>query len=278
MYPGNYNRWANLSTTTTANPLSPPPSSSVYNNSTRINNRKQSKNGGSGGSSANSVTGRQEGGFQDQNVNRWGFNGSEINGNGNNVGGGGGGGSGANRNKENRQRNNRKQISAGGAYLNPDEASGGGGSGGEWNAMEKDPTNFTEPKYYLGKLIQGTYCSRVFSDCEKRACRMQSPNFPGVYPRNLTCFYAVRQVSEMVERSICGPEMRLIIRILTLVRWPNGLAQHTAGKTCVNFCATAERKFNMDWYATEAAKCSKRCLRRFIECRWRYIVLVGQSW
>lgn len=47
---------------------------------------------------------------------------------------------------------------------------------------------------YAGTLISGTHCSRIFSDCDKKACRLQSPNFPGVYPRNLTCYYAVRQV------------------------------------------------------------------------------------
>lgn len=46
---------------------------------------------------------------------------------------------------------------------------------------------------FSGDLIPGTYCSRIFSDCDKKACRLQSPNFPGVYPRNLTCYYAVRQ-------------------------------------------------------------------------------------
>lgn len=49
------------------------------------------------------------------------------------------------------------------------------------------------PEYYLGDLISGTYCSRIFSDCDRKICRLQSPNFPGVYPRNLTCYYAVRQ-------------------------------------------------------------------------------------
>ncbi|PSN38542.1 hypothetical protein C0J52_22225 [Blattella germanica] len=49
------------------------------------------------------------------------------------------------------------------------------------------------PKYYLGDLMAGTYCSRIFSDCDRKACRLQSPNFPGIYPRNLTCYYAVRQ-------------------------------------------------------------------------------------
>ncbi|XP_037044522.1 uncharacterized protein LOC119080330 isoform X2 [Bradysia coprophila] len=53
--------------------------------------------------------------------------------------------------------------------------------------------NYSEPKYYLGTLIHGTYCSRIFSDCDKKVCRLQSPNYPGVYPRNLTCYYAVRQ-------------------------------------------------------------------------------------
>ncbi|KAE8742765.1 hypothetical protein FOCC_FOCC011693, partial [Frankliniella occidentalis] len=48
-------------------------------------------------------------------------------------------------------------------------------------------------RHYLGDLIAGTYCSRLFSDCDRKPCRLQSPNFPGVYPRNLTCYYAVRQ-------------------------------------------------------------------------------------
>ncbi|KAF7286393.1 hypothetical protein GWI33_005683 [Rhynchophorus ferrugineus] len=55
------------------------------------------------------------------------------------------------------------------------------------------PTPPPEPDYYLGELIAGTYCSRIFSDCDKKHCRLQSPNFPGIYPRNLTCYYAVRQ-------------------------------------------------------------------------------------
>ncbi|XP_017486371.1 PREDICTED: uncharacterized protein LOC108374848, partial [Rhagoletis zephyria] len=60
-------------------------------------------------------------------------------------------------------------------------------------AVDRDEHNYTEPKYYLGDLIPGTYCSRIFSDCDKKACRLQSPNYPGIYPRNLTCYYAVRQ-------------------------------------------------------------------------------------
>ncbi|XP_045473238.1 uncharacterized protein LOC123679795 [Harmonia axyridis] len=61
------------------------------------------------------------------------------------------------------------------------------------NATISTPSFGPEPEYYLGDLITGTYCSRIFSDCDKKHCRLQSPNFPGVYPRNLTCYYAVRQ-------------------------------------------------------------------------------------
>jgi hypothetical protein len=49
------------------------------------------------------------------------------------------------------------------------------------------------PLYDLGDLMTGTYCSRLFTNCDRKACRLQSPNFPGIYPRNLTCYYAVRQ-------------------------------------------------------------------------------------
>lgn len=63
--------------------------------------------------------------------------------------------------------------------------------------ISREDTNVARPtktrEYYLGDLISGTYCSRIFSDCDRKNCRLQSPNFPGVYPRNLTCYYAVRQ-------------------------------------------------------------------------------------
>jgi hypothetical protein len=58
-----------------------------------------------------------------------------------------------------------------------------------------------DSKYFLGDLIPGTYCSRIYSNCDKKLCRLQSPNFPGTYPRNLTCYYAVRQVSIMFKGS-----------------------------------------------------------------------------
>lgn len=73
-----------------------------------------------------------------------------------------------------------------------------------------------EMKYYLGDLIHGTYCSRIFSNCDKKICRLQSPNFPGTYPRNLTCYYAVRQVSEFADLDL----MIVIVLIVMLCTFP----------------------------------------------------------
>ncbi|XP_034252520.1 uncharacterized protein LOC117652003 [Thrips palmi] len=72
------------------------------------------------------------------------------------------------------------------------------GPGNPWWGMGVGATNGgggsgRPDEHYLGDLIAGTYCSRLFSDCDRKPCRLQSPNFPGVYPRNLTCYYAVRQ-------------------------------------------------------------------------------------
>lgn len=77
-------------------------------------------------------------------------------------------------------------------------------SGGKSQRKSKTKTtkNVTvDAKYYLGDLIPGTYCSRIYSNCDKKLCRLQSPNFPGTYPRNLTCYYAVRQVSMLEKRN-----------------------------------------------------------------------------
>ncbi|CAH1959270.1 unnamed protein product [Acanthoscelides obtectus] len=46
---------------------------------------------------------------------------------------------------------------------------------------------------YRGKLSTGTYCDRLLEGCSRRTCRIQSPNYPGVYPRNVTCTYRVRE-------------------------------------------------------------------------------------
>ncbi|XP_050689048.1 uncharacterized protein LOC126981662 [Eriocheir sinensis] len=48
------------------------------------------------------------------------------------------------------------------------------------------------PKY-RGEDVANTFCDRVFENCDKRNCKIQSPNFPGMYPRNLTCHYRLSQ-------------------------------------------------------------------------------------
>lgn len=57
--------------------------------------------------------------------------------------------------------------------------------------IDDSPVSSKPGEQYLGDLISGTYCSRIFTDCDRKKCRLQSPNFPGLYPRNLTCYYAV---------------------------------------------------------------------------------------
>ncbi len=44
-----------------------------------------------------------------------------------------------------------------------------------------------------GEIIPGTYCSRNFYECYRKKCQVQSPNYPGIYPRNVTCLYQIRQ-------------------------------------------------------------------------------------
>lgn len=48
---------------------------------------------------------------------------------------------------------------------------------------------------YLGKALRRSFCDRYFDDCDRRTCKLQSPNFPGMYPRNLTCQYKVHQAT-----------------------------------------------------------------------------------
>ena len=47
----------------------------------------------------------------------------------------------------------------------------------------------------LGKEMPKTFCDRSYDNCDKSDCKIQSPNFPGMYPRNLTCYYHVRQTN-----------------------------------------------------------------------------------
>ena len=46
---------------------------------------------------------------------------------------------------------------------------------------------------FRGRDVPGTFCDKVFDDCDQNNCKIQSPNFPGLYPRNLTCYYHIKQ-------------------------------------------------------------------------------------
>uniref|UniRef100_T1JCM1 CUB domain-containing protein n=1 Tax=Strigamia maritima TaxID=126957 RepID=T1JCM1_STRMM len=49
--------------------------------------------------------------------------------------------------------------------------------------------------HHRGELIPGTVCDRSYHDCDSQICRVQSPNFPGIYPRNVTCYYHITQIT-----------------------------------------------------------------------------------
>ena len=54
---------------------------------------------------------------------------------------------------------------------------------------------FGEPNapFERGQVSPGTYCTRQFEECFRKPCRLQSPNYPGMYPRNVTCYWSIRQ-------------------------------------------------------------------------------------
>ncbi|KAG8185167.1 hypothetical protein JTE90_005146 [Oedothorax gibbosus] len=53
----------------------------------------------------------------------------------------------------------------------------------------------------MGNAVPGTFCDRVFPSCNPKPCLIRSPNFPGLYPRNLTCNYHLKQMQVAHSRS-----------------------------------------------------------------------------
>ncbi|GAB6021424.1 hypothetical protein CHUAL_004033 [Chamberlinius hualienensis] len=49
-----------------------------------------------------------------------------------------------------------------------------------------------------GTPVPGTICDRVFDDCRLGYCYIQSPGYPGVYPRNLRCRYHVTTATRYI--------------------------------------------------------------------------------
>lgn len=48
-------------------------------------------------------------------------------------------------------------------------------------------------KKYTGIRDRTTACNVHFHSCDSSPCYVQSPNFPGLYPRNTTCYYQLKQ-------------------------------------------------------------------------------------
>ncbi|KAG8176682.1 hypothetical protein JTE90_002674 [Oedothorax gibbosus] len=55
------------------------------------------------------------------------------------------------------------------------------------------PPDSDQPAVHLGNAVPNTYCDRAFVNCDRKKCLIRSPNFPGLYLRNFTCNFFVRQ-------------------------------------------------------------------------------------
>ncbi|KAL3193761.1 hypothetical protein MRX96_000059 [Rhipicephalus microplus] len=53
-----------------------------------------------------------------------------------------------------------------------------------------------------GVRVPNTYCHRAFQDCAPGRCFVQSPGYPGIYPRNLLCKYHIN-----VRRNLVGLDL-----------------------------------------------------------------------
>ncbi|GFY54856.1 CUB domain-containing protein [Trichonephila inaurata madagascariensis] len=49
------------------------------------------------------------------------------------------------------------------------------------------------PSLHFGNMVAHSYCDRTFVNCDRKKCLIRSPNFPGLYLRNFTCNYFLRQ-------------------------------------------------------------------------------------
>jgi len=63
---------------------------------------------------------------------------------------------------------------------------------GNSSVSEQHPAPFQSASCYLlipPLTYSRSYCERVFRDCRLQTCYVQSPAYPGVYPRGLHCRY-----------------------------------------------------------------------------------------
>ncbi len=48
-----------------------------------------------------------------------------------------------------------------------------------------------DSSHHYGRLVPGTNCDYKLTNCSRRACTVRSPNYPGLYQRNLTCSHHI---------------------------------------------------------------------------------------
>ena len=51
----------------------------------------------------------------------------------------------------------------------------------------------------VGALVEETYCETVFQECRSQQCNVQSPGYPGVYPRGVSCRYYISTKSSLIK-------------------------------------------------------------------------------
>ncbi|XP_025419112.1 uncharacterized protein LOC112689555 [Sipha flava] len=60
-----------------------------------------------------------------------------------------------------------------------------------------------------GLLNPGSYCDRTFKECRLQTCYVQSPAYPGVYPRNLKCNYWLNTKNQFIKLYIQNEEFNV---------------------------------------------------------------------
>lgn len=60
-----------------------------------------------------------------------------------------------------------------------------------------------------GEIVPGSYCERVFNDCKLQTCYVQSPAYPGIYPRALHCKYRLNTRQPFIKLYIENEEFNI---------------------------------------------------------------------
>jgi len=97
-----------------------------------------------------------------------------------------------------------------------------------------------------GEVVPGSFCSRDFEACHRRRCKIQSPNYPGLFPRNVTCHFTVRhrdkqpckhilvQVGQLKSHKVQlkTPPVGSRHGMIGASNYPDGSGQPCRGKSC----------------------------------------------